>query len=103
MFEAIKSAPEERIVVTHGTDTLIESAQHLQSRSELFFPKKKIVLTGSFLPQVFKDSDADFNVGSAIGFLQSDSTDFGVYIAINGIVLKSFEASRNESGLFIRK
>jgi L-asparaginase len=73
LFEAIKSAPEERIVVTHGTDTLIESAQHLQSRSELFFPKKKIVLTGSFLPQVFKDSDADFNVGSAIGFLQSDS------------------------------
>ena len=55
------------------------------------------------LNPVLKDSDADFNVGFAIGSLQSNPSDFGVFVAINGLLLKAFEAVRDESGLFKEK
>ena len=61
LFETVKNAPEEKILITHGTDTLIESAQYLQSKFQTgLLPKKKILLTGSFLPQVFKGRSIKF-------------------------------------------
>jgi len=63
--------------VTHGTDTMVETALVLES-----IPGKVIVLTGSLNPARFAGSDAVFNVGTAVGAVQSLPD--GVYIAMNG-------------------
>jgi L-asparaginase len=80
-----KKASEERIVITHGTDTMVETAT-LLARSNL---AKTIILTGAMVPYTFVSSDGLFNLGSAIAF--SQSLPHGVYIAMNG---KYFEAER---------
>ncbi|MFH0867589.1 MAG: asparaginase domain-containing protein [Bacteroidota bacterium] len=54
----------KKIIITHGTDTIIKTAQLLTS-----IKNKTIILTGAFKPENFKNSDADFNVGFAIGAL----------------------------------
>ena len=62
--------------MTHGTDTIIETAKYLQIQLQedckLF--DKRIILTGSFLPEKFKDSDADFNLGMSIGAIEAFSS-----------------------------
>ena len=68
-----------RIIVTHGTDTMIETGRAL-----LDIPHKTIVLTGSMQPARFRSTDAVFNIGSAIGAVQSLPA--GVYLAMNGRV-----------------
>jgi L-asparaginase len=65
------------ILVTHGTDTMVESAAVLSS-----IPDKTIVLTGSMIPYTFNNSDALFNFGFALGALQN--LDAGIYICMNG-------------------
>jgi L-asparaginase len=60
------AAPEMKIIVTHGTETLIKTAQFLALESELE-QNKLIILTGSFVPHQFKNSDAEFNIGLAVG------------------------------------
>ncbi len=67
----------DRIVVTHGTDTMVETARALAG-----IPGKTIVLTGSMQPARFRSTDAVFNIGTAIGAVQS--LPHGVYIAMNG-------------------
>ena len=59
----------ERIILTHGTDTIIQTAAFLSQAASQSSQKceKTIVLTGSFLPETFKQSDADFNLGLAVG------------------------------------
>lgn len=77
---AVQGAPEERIIIGHGTDTMHTTAEVL---AEVAY--KTIVLTGSMIPERFRDSDADFNIGMAVGamgYLQP-----GVYIALNGQVM----------------
>jgi L-asparaginase len=76
------------ILVTHGTDTMIESARRLQTIRD-----KVIVFTGAFWPAGFKASDAEFNVGSAVAALQTLPN--GVYIAINGRVFQAAKARKN--------
>ncbi|MBP9718220.1 asparaginase [Candidatus Gracilibacteria bacterium] len=71
-------AAEERIVVTHGTDTMVETAKVLAAK----VPNKTIVLTGAMVPYKFGSSDGLFNLGSAIAFAQT--LPHGVYIAMNG-------------------
>ncbi len=66
-----------RIVITHGTDTMVETARALSG-----IPDKTIVLTGSMQPARFKVTDAAFNIGVALGAVQSLPP--GVYIAMNG-------------------
>ncbi len=78
LLEAVRRAPEERIVITHGTDTMIETARLL-----LQVPGKRIVLTGAMQPAGFRNSDAVFNVGMAIGAVQALQTD-GVWLAMSG-------------------
>ena len=75
--ETIRNAPEERILVTHGTDTMTETGQFLSG-----LPGKTIVLTGALLPARFKDNDALFNIGFALAAMQV--LEEGVYIAMNG-------------------
>ncbi len=59
--KTVESAPLERIVITHGTDTMIDTAKLLANISG-----KTIVMTGSMYPAQFRDSDAVFNIGSAV-------------------------------------
>jgi L-asparaginase len=70
--------PEKRIVITHGTDTMAETARYLESRVK----DKTIVLTGAMVPYKFGSSDGLFNLGSALAFVQTLPA--GVYIAMNG-------------------
>lgn len=76
------------IVVTHGTDTMVQTAQAL-----LDIPQKTIVLTGSMQPARFRITDAVFNIGSAIGAVQSLPP--GVYIVMNGRVFNPRKTRKN--------
>ncbi len=79
IVEAVRSCPEKHVVITHGTDTMEQTAKALSVITD-----KTIVLTGSLLPANFKESDAEFNIGSAFGAVWAASP--GVYIAMNGFV-----------------
>src|SRR5262249_52891828 len=72
------TCPESRLVVTHGTDTMVETAAHLAHR----VTAKTVVLTGAMVPYAFGSSDGLFNLGSALSFVQVLTP--GVYIAMNG-------------------
>lgn len=78
--DCVDSRPEKKVVITHGTDTIRMTAEKLTGIVD-----KTIVLTGADLPEKFKDSNADFNLGLAIGAVQSLPP--GVYIALYGEVV----------------
>ncbi len=94
IYETCRKADSDKIVVTHGTDTIIATARKLAK-----IKNKAIVLTGAVRPEKFLDSDAPFNVGTAIGainFLRD-----GVYIAMNGRVYPWNKVRRDtETGQF---
>jgi L-asparaginase len=69
---------DDRIVVTHGTDTMVATARVLAAGA----PGRTIVLTGAMVPYAFGSSDGLFNLGSALSFAQSLPA--GVYVAMNG-------------------
>lgn len=71
-------APEDMIIITHGTDTMVETAKVLAEKVK----GKTIVLTGAMIPYKFGSSDGLFNLGSALAFVQSLAP--GVYVAMNG-------------------
>ncbi len=77
--KAVSKIDNNKIIITHGTDTLIDTAQELKS-----FDKKTIVLTGAMTPRLLENSDAIFNVGSAVMAVQTLSA--GVYIVMHGKV-----------------
>ena len=76
--EHCRNSTESRIVITHGTDTMVETAQHLGRE----VTGKTIVLTGAMIPYKFGSSDGMFNLGSALAFVQILPP--GVYVAMNG-------------------
>lgn len=78
----------DKILVTHGTDTMVETARVLAT-----IPNKTIVLTGALSPANFRTTDAPFNIGCAIGALHS--LPFGTYIAINGRIFNPFSVRKN--------
>ena len=96
MRSTIEAQPHRHVLVTHGTDTMVETAAHLAG-----IPGKVIVLTGALNPARFQGSDAVFNVGCAVGAVQTLAD--GVYIAMNGRiwdptkVRKNRDANRFES------
>jgi L-asparaginase len=73
----VESCPGSRIIITHGTDTMVDTALALKGVAG-----KTIVLTGAMQPAGFKTSDAEFNLGVAIGAVQALPP--GVYLAMNG-------------------
>ncbi|MFI5270449.1 MAG: asparaginase domain-containing protein [Candidatus Saccharimonadales bacterium] len=80
ILKACQDSSLEKIIITHGTDTMIQTAELLDKIKD-----KTIVLTGSLAPELFKNTDADFNIGmavSAVSILEN-----GVYIAMNGLIL----------------
>lgn len=78
ILERCRRAREERIVVTHGTDTMEVTARALGPRLR----GKTVVLTGAMVPYKFGSSDGLFNLGSALAFVQA--LPHGVYVAMNG-------------------
>lgn len=74
-----RDSVERAIVVTHGTDTIVQTARALAGAS---LTDKSIVLTGAMVPYAFGSSDGLFNLGSALSFVQVLPP--GVYIAMNG-------------------
>lgn len=84
----VAADPCNRIVITHGTDTMVETALQLTAISN-----KIIVLTGALEPALFKTSDAVFNIGCALGAVQSLTP--GVYIAMNGKVFPAGNVRKN--------
>lgn len=84
----IEAQPGEHVLVTHGTDTMIATARVLAS-----IPGKRIVLTGALNPARFQNSDAVFNIGCAIGAVQSLPA--GVYIAMSGRVWDPAKVRKN--------
>lgn len=78
ILAACRAAPESQIIITHGTDTVVETAQ-LLGQAAL---DKTIVLTGAMVPYSVFGSDALFNLGTAVGTVQLLS--IGVYIVMNG-------------------
>lgn len=86
---------EERIVITHGTDTMSETAQYLAERVK----NKTIVLTGAMIPIKFGSSDGLFNLGSALAFAQT--LPVGVYVAMNGRYFNWDNVRKNkQTGMF---
>jgi L-asparaginase len=78
ILERCLAAPERRIVITHGTDTMEQTACVLGPRIE----GKTVVLTGAMVPYKFGSSDGLFNLGTALAFAQTLPA--GVYVAMNG-------------------
>jgi len=78
ILERCRSVAETRIVITHGTDTMAETAAALGSELK----GKTVVLTGAMVPYTFGSSDGLFNLGTAMAFVQTLGE--GVYVAMNG-------------------
>jgi len=94
--DAAAARPETRIVVTHGTDTMTETAKTLTA-----LEGKTIVLTGSLAPARFAQTDATFNVGMAFAAVQTLAA--GVYIVMNGQVFEADRVKKDRSkNVFVR-
>ena len=92
--EACENSTHRQILVTHGTDTMAETAEALMN-----LEGKVIVLTGAMAPSRFRITDAIFNIGTAVGALQSLQD--GVYIAMNGQIFTAGKVRKNrEAGRF---
>ena len=87
---AIAGSGASHVLITHGTDTMVETAAELKD-----LPGKTIVLTGALNPARFRDSDAIFNIGCAVGAVQSLPP--GVYIAMNGKIWDPDHVRKNRS------
>lgn len=87
----IRQDPNERILLTHGTDTMVETARAL-----LGITGKTIVLVGSMQPARLRYSDAIFNIGYAIATVQMMPP--GIYVAMNGQVFDPLHARKNVAG-----
>ena len=91
-------AVEDRIVITHGTDTMVDTAAALAAA----LTSKTVVLTGAMVPYAFGSSDGLFNLGSALSFVQELPP--GVYVAMNGTVFLWNAVRKNKQiGVFESK
>jgi len=90
-----KSVKQDHIIITHGTDTMVETAVYLSKEIN----EKTIVLTGAMIPYKFGSSDGLFNLGSALALVQTLKP--GVYIAMNGRYFHPANVRKNkEDGVF---
>ena len=95
--ETVAALDARRVVITHGTDTMTDSAGVLAA-----IPGKTIVLTGALSPARFSDSDATFNIGMA--FAAAQTLPAGVYVAMNGRVFRGDEVKKDrEQRRFVAK
>ncbi len=95
IVESCRSCAEGRIVITHGTDTMADTACALHQAAS----GKTVVLTGAMIPYAFGSSDGLFNLGSALSFAQVLPP--GVYVAMNGRLFAGDRVRKNrQSGIF---
>ncbi|MBB6029374.1 asparaginase domain-containing protein [Oceanithermus desulfurans] len=90
--EAVAASPARRVLITHGTDTMVETARALAG-----VPGKTVVLVGAMQPARFLGSDAEFNIGYAVAAVQLLPA--GVYIAMNGEVFTPDRVRKNRERL----
>ncbi len=90
IYEAIRTSPGSRVLITHGTDTMIQTAERLRGIKD-----KVIVFTGSMAPSKLRNSDAFFNIGCAIVAVQTLGP--GIYLAMNGRILDPQKAYKNRA------
>ncbi|MCP5325749.1 MAG: asparaginase [Oceanospirillaceae bacterium] len=96
---ACVSCPEQCILITHGTDTMVASAVVIAAAQQQAGSQKTVVLTGAMVPHAFKHSDAMFNVGVALGAVQALVA--GVYVAMNGQIFPWHAVQKNRvAGVF---
>lgn len=88
LLETVRSDPNDRIIVTHGTDTMIQTAQVLRA-----VRGKTIVLVGAMKPARFRVTDAPFNIGFAVAAVQLLPR--GVYLAMNGRIFDPNRVRKN--------
>lgn len=88
IHDAIRNDPHDRFVVTHGTDTMAQTARTLQD-----IPGKTIVLTGASQPARFRESNASFNIGCALAAVQILPP--GVFVAMNGRIFEADKVRKN--------
>lgn len=103
IVEQCRAAPESRIVITHGTDTMDVTAkvlsEKLTNKLSNKTSDKTIVLTGAMIPYKFGSSDGLFNLGSALAFVQTLPP--GVYVAMNGRYFAADSVQKNkQTGFF---
>ncbi len=95
IVDACANCAETQIVITHGTDTMVETASVIAA----VVTTKTIVLTGAMVPYAFGSSDGLFNLGSAVSFVQTLAP--GVYIAMNGRCFRWDDVRKNRDvGVF---
>ncbi len=98
ILQQSQNADVDKIVITHGTDTMENTAQVL-GQAKL---NKTIVLTGAMIPYKFGSSDGLFNLGSALAFVQA--LPHGVYVAMNGKIFTWDKVTKNrQTGEFKEK
>jgi len=88
IYETVEKDPSDKILITHGTDTMVKTARYLNNINN-----KTIILTGALEPALFKTSDALFNIGCALGALQA--VEKGCYIAMNGKIFPADNVKKN--------
>jgi L-asparaginase len=94
IYRAVAQEPAHRILITHGTDTMVQTAKKLAD-----IQGKTIVLTGALKPALFKTTDAVFNIGCAVTAVQT--LEPGIYIVMNGCVFTHDHVRKNvEHGMF---
>jgi L-asparaginase len=97
VFDAVKEVSSKKIIITHGTDPMTDTAKKLSEIKD-----KAIILVGSSKPEKFYDSDAPFNIGIAIGAISQIQA--GVYIAMNGKVYEYDKVQKvQDTGQFVEK
>jgi L-asparaginase len=89
--KACMEVPHDRIIITHGTDTMAITAKFLADTIK----EKTIVLTGAMVPYKFGSSDGLFNLGSSLAFVQT--LPLGVYVAMNGKYFEGNNVRKNKS------
>lgn len=97
IFDICNRRENHKIIITHGTDTMRETAEKLST-----IKGKAIVITGAMRPERFGNSDAPINIGTAIGAVQA--LENGVYIAMHGLVIPWDKVERNmETGQYLKR
>ena len=92
----IKTEPIKNIVLIHGTDTMVQTAQTIKEHAS---QDKVVVITGAMLPFSIKESDAMFNLGGA--FIAAQTSEPGIWISMNGHIFRSDDVAKNKiKGIF---
>lgn len=90
IYQTVANSKAERIVITHGTDTMTQTAKKLKG-----ILGKTVILTGAMMPALCKQTDAEFNLGGAVALAQT--LPHGVYLFMNGRVYDPDKVAKNRA------